>query len=91
MPLLVRMDNGKVLRARDIIPNYQPKELKKAKVSASFFVSYSLLCPVFGHTYTKGLVTDPAISYAGNFRLALFNGAPQYLAEAPFNVELDPN
>lgn len=32
MPLLVRMDNGKVLRARDIIPNYQPKELKKAVV-----------------------------------------------------------
>jgi len=32
MPLLVRMDNGKVLRARDIIKGYKPKPLKKAEV-----------------------------------------------------------
>jgi nitrate reductase alpha subunit len=29
-------------------------------------------------------------SYAGNFRLPLFNGAPQYLAEDPFAIEQDP-
>ncbi|QWK19211.1 MAG: molybdopterin-dependent oxidoreductase [Hydrogenobacter thermophilus] len=37
-----------------------------------------------------GHATGNIGSYAGNFRLALFNGAPQYLAEDPFNIELDP-
>ncbi|MFN4307605.1 molybdopterin-dependent oxidoreductase [Sulfurihydrogenibium azorense] len=32
MPLLVRMDNGKILRARDIIPDYIPKALTKTVV-----------------------------------------------------------
>ncbi len=32
MPFLVRMDNGKVLRARDIIPDYKPQPLRKAVV-----------------------------------------------------------
>jgi nitrate reductase alpha subunit len=30
-------------------------------------------------------------SYAGNYRVALFNGAPQYINEDPFDLELDPN
>jgi nitrate reductase alpha subunit len=29
-------------------------------------------------------------SYAGNYRIALFNGLPQYMNENPFDVELDP-
>ncbi|GMV97757.1 MAG: hypothetical protein AMXMBFR83_21120 [Phycisphaerae bacterium] len=29
-------------------------------------------------------------SYAGNHRVALFNGAPQYINENPFDIELDP-
>jgi len=29
-------------------------------------------------------------SYAGNYRVALFNGAPQWVAEDPFQIELDP-
>jgi len=29
-------------------------------------------------------------SYAGNYRTALFNGAPQYINENPFDIELDP-
>ena len=29
-------------------------------------------------------------SYAGNYRVALFNGLPQYMNENPFDVELDP-
>jgi len=29
-------------------------------------------------------------SYAGNYRTALFNGLPQYIAENPFDPELDP-
>ena len=29
-------------------------------------------------------------SYAGNYRMALFNGAPQYINENPFDIELDP-
>lgn len=29
-------------------------------------------------------------SYAGNYRVALFNGAPQYINENPFDIEPDP-
>jgi nitrate reductase alpha subunit len=29
-------------------------------------------------------------SYAGNYRVALFNGLPQYITEDPFHIELDP-
>jgi nitrate reductase alpha subunit len=29
-------------------------------------------------------------SYAGNYRIALFNGLPQYMMENPFEIELDP-
>ncbi|HID75446.1 MAG TPA: hypothetical protein EYP56_05545 [Planctomycetaceae bacterium] len=29
-------------------------------------------------------------SYAGNYRVALFNGTPQYINENPFDIELDP-
>ncbi len=32
MPLLVRMDNRRLLRARDIVPDYRPRELRKAEV-----------------------------------------------------------
>jgi nitrate reductase alpha subunit len=30
-------------------------------------------------------------SYAGNYRVAMFNGAPQYINENPFDLELDPS
>ncbi|MBC7354511.1 MAG: molybdopterin-dependent oxidoreductase, partial [Thermogutta sp.] len=30
-------------------------------------------------------------SYAGNYRVALFNGSPQYISEDPFNIQLDPD
>ena len=30
-------------------------------------------------------------SYAGNYRAAYFNGMPQYMAEDPFDPELDPD
>ena len=29
-------------------------------------------------------------AYAGNYRISIFNGLPQYIAEDPFNVTLDP-
>ncbi len=29
-------------------------------------------------------------SFAGNYRVALFNGCPQYINENPFDIELDP-
>ena len=29
-------------------------------------------------------------SYAGNYRIAIFNGAPQYINENPFDLESDP-
>ncbi len=223
MPLLVRMDNGKVLRARDIIPNYKPKPLQKAVIfeagqplpppfkqekqfipknirerdmddfvvwdtktnspkvitrddvgedfwklgidpalEGSFKVKtvdgkevevrplFQVYLEFFEQNYTPkqaelitgvpakkiealareiarhpknmklaqgmgvnqylhgdlkdramymicaltdnvGHVTGNIGSYAGNFRLALFNGAPQYMAENPFNIEPDPN
>lgn len=30
-------------------------------------------------------------SYAGNYRAAYFNGMPQYMAENPFDIQLDPS
>ncbi|MCZ7582044.1 MAG: molybdopterin-dependent oxidoreductase [Deltaproteobacteria bacterium] len=30
-------------------------------------------------------------SYAGNYRASFFNGLPQYIAENPFDIELDPS
>lgn len=30
-------------------------------------------------------------SFAGNYRVALFNGVPQYINENPFDLELDPS
>ncbi|MDI6763449.1 MAG: molybdopterin-dependent oxidoreductase [Thermodesulfobacteriota bacterium] len=30
-------------------------------------------------------------SFAGNYRIALFNGAPQFLMENPFDIELEPS
>ena len=36
-----------------------------------------------------GKITGNVSSYAGNYRVALFNGCPQYINEDPFNIELD--
>lgn len=41
-------------------------------------------------TGNVGKVTGNVGSYAGNYRVALFNGCPQYINEDPFNIELDP-
>jgi len=30
-------------------------------------------------------------AYAGNYRISIFNGLPQYIAEDPFNLTTDPN
>jgi nitrate reductase alpha subunit len=37
-----------------------------------------------------GRVSGNIGSYAGNYRIALFNGLPQYMMENPFDIELDP-
>ena len=37
-----------------------------------------------------GKISGNVGSYAGNYRVALFNGAPQYINENPFDIELDP-
>ncbi len=47
-----------------------------------------LLCAL---TDNVGRLTGNIGSYAGNYRLPLFNGAGQYLAEDPFNPEFDPD
>ncbi len=41
-------------------------------------------------TGNVGKVGGNVGSYAGNYRVALFNGAPQYINENPFDIELDP-
>ncbi len=37
-----------------------------------------------------GKISGNVGSYAGNYRVAMFNGAPQYINENPFDLELDP-
>ncbi len=41
-------------------------------------------------TANVGRISGNVGSYAGNYRVALFNGLPQYINENPFDVELDP-
>jgi nitrate reductase alpha subunit len=41
-------------------------------------------------TGNVGKVGGNVGSFAGNYRVALFNGVPQYINENPFDVELDP-
>ncbi len=41
-------------------------------------------------TRNIGRLTANIGSYAGNYRAALFNGLPTYIAEDPFNIQLDP-
>ncbi|HMV49607.1 MAG TPA: molybdopterin-dependent oxidoreductase [Blastocatellia bacterium] len=41
-------------------------------------------------TGNVGKVGGNVGSYAGNYRVALFNGCPQYINENPFDIELDP-
>jgi nitrate reductase alpha subunit len=41
-------------------------------------------------TGNVGRLTGNVGSFAGNFRVALFNGVPQYINENPFDLELDP-
>jgi nitrate reductase alpha subunit len=41
-------------------------------------------------TGNVGRVGGNVGSYAGNYRVAMFNGVPQYINENPFDLELDP-
>jgi nitrate reductase alpha subunit len=41
-------------------------------------------------TGNVGRISGNVGSYAGNYRVALFNGSPQYINENPFDLELDP-
>jgi nitrate reductase alpha subunit len=43
-----------------------------------------------GLTGNVGKIGGNVGSYAGNHRVSLFNGAPQYINENPFDIELDP-
>ncbi len=40
-------------------------------------------------TANIGQISGNIGSYAGNYRIALFNGLPQYMMENPFEIELD--
>jgi nitrate reductase alpha subunit len=42
-------------------------------------------------TGNMGKIGGNVGSYAGNYRVSLFNGAPQYINENPFDIELDPS
>ena len=41
-------------------------------------------------TGNMGKIGGNVGSYAGNYRVALFTGCPQYINENPFDIELDP-
>jgi len=41
-------------------------------------------------TGNVGKIAGNVGSFAGNYRVALFNGIPQYINENPFDLELDP-
>ncbi|GAB6165915.1 hypothetical protein JCM19992_19150 [Thermostilla marina] len=41
-------------------------------------------------TGNVGKIAGNVGSFAGNYRVALFNGCPQYISENPFDIELDP-
>ena len=41
-------------------------------------------------TGNVGKLTGNVGSYAGNYRVSIFNGAPTYINENPFDLELDP-
>jgi nitrate reductase / nitrite oxidoreductase, alpha subunit len=41
-------------------------------------------------TGNVGKIAGNVGSYAGNYRVALFNGVPQYINENPFDIEIDP-
>jgi nitrate reductase / nitrite oxidoreductase, alpha subunit len=41
-------------------------------------------------TTNVGKIGGNVGSYAGNYRVSLFNGSPQYINENPFDIELDP-
>lgn len=41
-------------------------------------------------TGNMGKIGGNVGSYAGNYRVALFTGCPQYINEDPFDIELDP-
>jgi nitrate reductase alpha subunit len=41
-------------------------------------------------TGNVGKIAGNVGSFAGNYRVALFNGVPQYINENPFDLELDP-
>ena len=42
-------------------------------------------------TGNVGKISGNVGSYAGNYRVAMFNGVPQYINENPFDLELDPS
>jgi nitrate reductase alpha subunit len=76
----IAANNGKTLFAIGMGPNqFFNNDLK----DRTQFLLASL-------TNNIGHVGGNIGSYAGNYRIALFNGLPQYMMENPFDIELDP-
>jgi nitrate reductase alpha subunit len=76
----IAANNGKTLFAIGMGPNqFFNNDLK----DRTQFLLASL-------TNNIGHVGGNIGSYAGNYRIALFNGLPQYMMEDPFDIELDP-
>ncbi len=73
-------NNGKVLFAVGMGPNQFFNNDNKDR-------ALFLLAALTGNV---GKVAGNVGSYAGNYRVALFNGLPQYVLENPFDIELDP-
>jgi nitrate reductase alpha subunit len=76
----VAANNGKTLIAVGMGPNqFFNNDLKDR--------TQFLLAALTGNI---GRIGGNIGSYAGNYRIALFNGLPQYMMENPFDIELDP-
>ncbi|MCS6860561.1 MAG: molybdopterin-dependent oxidoreductase [Abditibacteriales bacterium] len=73
-------NNGKVLFAVGMGPNQFFNNDNKDR-------ALFLLAALTGNV---GKIAGNVGSYAGNYRVALFNGLPQYVLENPFDIELDP-
>jgi nitrate reductase alpha subunit len=79
--------------ARDISAN-KGKTLFAVGMGPNHYFNLSLkdrgIFLVCALTRNIGIIGGSPGSYAGNYRLPLINGAPQFLTEDPFNIELDP-
>ncbi|TAK20739.1 MAG: molybdopterin oxidoreductase [Chloroflexota bacterium] len=77
----IAANKGSTLLVRGVGPNHFFNADNKDR---AIFLIAALTRNIGYHGGTIG-------SFAGNYRVSIFNGLPQYIAEDPFNVVTDPN